>query len=297
MKATLIQPLMLKWQVCRPWHSPVFLGPALRGMLGRNLQELSKQAPLSDAYAAVFEGSTAGTLNLPPQFVLQPPAPASMASLRPGEHFTCGQILFGTAALHLPAVFQAWQRAQLESSPGSIELESITLCDIEGQAVQHWRPDFEVPAPCLQQLPAAGEPPQSIQLRFLTPLYMREKGLNIRPDLLRPEHLVMGALRRSRLLLPEWYEQTFANRLPAQVLQAWASSLTLRHELEWFTQKRWSHRQNKEIPVAGLLGTAQLDGNLEPFWPALAILPVIGLGKLCNFGLGHVEISKTNTSL
>lgn len=293
--------LRINWTVRRQWTSPSFLGPALRGMLGRHLRKLACSRPsnkpnalcehLADcAYCSFFERQTQTSFKLPPPFVLQPP-PVGAHIYQSGEKLSCQQNIINLNPAHLPVILQAWQQAQLESAPDALLLESIEVCDHEGRRLAQWQPGQPAPAIQPQPLPAiTAHVPDSIQLKLLTPLYLREQGRDVFPQHLRPAHLVMGALRRSKLMLPRWHSQTYQENLPPQLLQAWASSLNMEHQLEWHQEKRWSHRQHKEIPLKGLLGTVTLHGNLEPFWPALAMTPWIGLGKFCNFGLGHLVI-------
>ncbi len=303
MTQTNFQPLRINWAVKQTWTSPSFLGPALRGMLGRNLRQLvcvqtaetacnSCPQQASCAYGSFFEGPTLGSFSYPPQFVLQPPEP-SARTYDKGETFSCMQLIFGSSFQFLREIFLAWQQSTLESAPHAIQLSSIDLCDYQGHSLHRWQPNQDIPTPLLQSIPETSAVPKSILLNLHTPLYMRERGMDIRPQNLRPEHLVTGAFRRSKLLVPQWHEHAHTQTFPSQLLQAWARSLKLEHELEWYQQKRWSHRQQKEIPVKGLLGSLTLSGNLEPFWPALAITPLVGLGKFCNFGLGHVTFKPT----
>lgn len=297
-------PLRINWTVQHKWQSPFFMGSAIRGMFGRKLrQSVCSKKPNtacnncalqnSCAYGSVFEGLNKRTFKTPPQFVLQPPAPA-IRTYEKNETLSCTQLLFSSSHQFLPDIFNAWQQSSLESAPYALKFASIDFLDSQSETIQKWQPEQSVPIPVLQPLPAISSTPKAIQLNLITPLYMREKGKDITPDSLRPEHLVMGAIRRSKLLLPQWYANVCSNTLPPQITHAWAQSLKIEHNLKWHQQKRWSHRQRKEIPVKGLLGKITLSGNLEPFWPALTITPIIGLGKSCNFGLGHLKLIPIN---
>lgn len=294
--------LRINWNAKQTWTSPSFLGPSLRGMYGRNLRQLTcTQTPKTQcntchqqadcAYSNLFEGQTKGSLNYPPQFVIQPPS-LGIRTYHKGEALSFNHLTFGLNKHFLPNIFHTWQQATLENTPNALTFSSIDVCDIYGNQLQTWQAGQAIPQllSLQQSLPAPSATPKAVRINLLTPLYMREARRDIQPANLKPEHLAMGALRRSKLLLTETQTQDYRKKLPPQLLQAWARSLKLEHQLEWYQEKRWSHRQQKEIPVKGLHGSLVLSGNLEPFWQAIALTPLIGLGKFCNFGLGQIAL-------
>ncbi len=71
-----------------------------------------------------------------------------------------------------------------------------------------------------------------------------------------------------------------------------SNALKIRNKnLRWQPVLRHSNRQRKKIPMGGVMGSFQLQGQpLEEITPYLFLLPLTNLGKNRVFGLGQVEI-------
>ena len=223
-------------------------------------------------------------------FVIQPPE-LGEKKLKAGDILSFKVLLFGQAILWLAPVLQAWANAKFDANNDLISFLRIDLLDDKDEVIKVWRlgDDFPLAEPFSPVF--SNEIPELITLNFLTPLHLRQKRKDIQPKQLEAEHIVIGALRRMRLMNPDWQIHYPELLIPVEVVNAWAKSLVIEKELTWQPLKRWSNSQRQEIPISGMLGRVQLYGNLEPFMAALQLLPYVGLGKNCNLGLGQVEIS------
>ena len=302
-----VQLLRLHYQLETDWQQPAFMGSRLRGMFGHSLRQQVCTQPGTAcqscpkiqqcAYPQVFEALPQGTQQMPPAFVLQPP-PMGEHRLAAGDSITFTQVLFQPALPWLSSVLLAWQNATFEHSQSGIRLQRAEFTDLNGTTLSTWQPGQPIPAPSPVDLNLPEPGTQNrITLQFITPLRLREQGHDIRPKNLQARHLVMAAIRRLKLLAPSLAAQLPMADLSPTILQSWAQSLQLEGDLHWYELQRWSNRQKKEVPISGIIGTATLSGNLQPFLPALGLLPITGLGKHGNHGLGQTHIVTDQPSL
>lgn len=293
-----VQSLEVHYKLTKDWLRPYFLGSRLRGMFGHALNSLSCQIKnKSDvckhngvcAYHTVFSPIEEQGRSFPSLFVIQSPE-LGEKKLKAGDILSFKVLLFGQAILWLVPVLQAWANANFDSDNGAIRFLRIDLLDNNNDVVNYWclGDDFPLAVPFSPVF--INKTPESLTLNFLTPLHLRQKSQDIKPKQLEAEHIVLGALRRMRLMDPDWQLHYPDLILPKEAVKAWAKSLVIEKDLKWQSLKRWSNSQKQEIPISGMLGQVQLYGNLEPFTTALQLLPYVGLGKNCNLGLGQVEI-------
>ncbi len=61
---------------------------------------------------------------------------------------------------------------------------------------------------------------------------------------------------------------------------------------QWATWTRYSSRQDRRMDLGGILGEAEYEGDLQPFWPYLVFGQWTHVGKNATFGLGRYEIAE-----
>ena len=294
-----LQPLKIHYRLTDSWQRPEFMGSRLRGMFGHSLRQQVCTEHLPNcglcpklkrcAYPQVFESLPNGTQRMPPAFVLKPP-PMGEQQLHAGDLITFGQILFAPAIPWLTDTLLAWECAHFEENTAGIELKNIELTDLNNKVLQEWQPGHPMPTALPQQTHIPIHESNHVTIELITPLRLREKGKDIKPNQLKAHHIVMSAMRRLRLIAPSVADNSLLAKLPAPVMHSWAQSLQMDADIRWVDLQRWSNRQQKEVPISGITGIITLRGNLQPYLPALHLLPLIGLGKHCNFGLGQVRI-------
>jgi hypothetical protein len=69
-----------------------------------------------------------------------------------------------------------------------------------------------------------------------------------------------------------------------------ASGLEVETDLRAQGWQRYSNRQRRHMPVAGVTGSWRLAGDLERLWPFLYLGQWLHIGKKTTFGLGHYQL-------
>jgi hypothetical protein len=105
---------------------------------------------------------------------------------------------------------------------------------------------------------------------------------------LTPVALFAAIIRRATLLLRlhAGVECLFDG---AALLEA-AGRLSHERRIRWRAWARYSARQQREMPLGGLVGSWKLDGNLDSLLPWLWLAQYLHVGKNTTFGLGRVDL-------
>lgn len=155
-----------------------------------------------------------------------------------------------------------------------------------------------------QALRAAGAPEPSVvipaplaacQVRLITPLRLRRRGVYLGPADFAFADLFGSLLRRISLLCSLYARPLLADFAG---LMRRAQFVTLaRTELRWREWRRRSARQGRSIAVGGLLGEFSMDELPAEFWPYLWLGQFVQAGKGTAMGMGYYEIASEATSL
>ena len=128
-------------------------------------------------------------------------------------------------------------------------------------------------------------------VRFLTPTRIRNEGA-VRRDVTFQD-LVRALLRRLSSL---WYFHCGAELdvdFKGLIEQA-AQVQTVRCELRWHDQQRFSGRQHQRIEMGGVVGRVEYEApdteTLAPYWPLLRAGEVVHVGKGAVMGLGRYGV-------
>lgn len=294
-----------------------FTGATLRGGFGHVFKRTVCTWPPGDcpkcllknacAYPYVFETAPPpgaerlrGLEQIPRPFVLEPPEGGANQSYRPGERFDCRLVLVGRGLDYLPYfvfTFGELGRAGLGAGRGRF---SIAEVHAEGPAgsrrvyaaaenVLHdggdriTAADLAVPA----ALAAAVDPPRALALHFLTPARIRTDGA-MRAELTFQD-VVRALLRRLSSLC--YFHCGCELQVDFKGLIERASRIrTVRSELRWEEQERFSGRQRQWIEMGGVLGRVVFEaaeaGMWRPYLPLLAAGEWVHVGKGTVMGLG-----------
>ena len=291
---------------------PGFLGPAIRGGLGRVLRRLVCSTGLRDcgqcllrhgcAYPALFQpfaaedsGEGRRYRRMPVPFVLRVPfGPSSPRDLRPGQPLEFEMVLVGRANAGLPYYVLAMSelgRAGLGASAHRFCLEKVEAWTPEGfvrvyeagsSVVRTDVPVFPLSA-LVQRFVVLH--PGVLAVRFVTPV-----RLDLGGDLVYPvgfAHLVRGLVQRWRALAA-CYGGLVEPDFPLDEAERAA---TVRDRTRWVDLKRYSSRQRAEMRIGGAVGTVVYEGaDFQVFGPLLAFGEWLGVGKLTSMGLGRIEV-------
>jgi hypothetical protein len=130
---------------------------------------------------------------------------------------------------------------------------------------------------------------KSLRIEFLTPVRLVRKKVPMRTvDL-------TDLVKDLNLRIASWghYHQGLGWAPPWRFLMEEAAATKITHsDLRWTSFRRYSSRQQRAIPLGGLLGTLSMD-NLGPgIAKLLHLSELIGIGKGASIGLGRIRINK-----
>jgi len=299
--------LRLHARVERAVHWPEYEGSALRGLWGHALRRLACATGRHDcdgcplharcAYPLLFEPQPAPGdtrhADMTPPYVIEPAGQSRV--LVEGDAYAFDLVVFGAALAELDLVLRAWRAAlarDIGPARGAMRLEGVDLVAADG-AAQPWldlRPAALRPPPIAHvRLVSAANAPRAIRVHLRTPLHVKRGGRPLRPHELSAADVVWAVVRRVadvcelHLGRPTGFD--FA------ALKAAAGALRLADaDLDWLELRRWSNRQQRHTPLAGLVGSLSVEGELAPFWPALHLGRWLHAGGKASFGLGRYEL-------
>jgi hypothetical protein len=300
--------LRLRTRVERAVHWPEYAGSALRGLWGHALRRLACATgqPVCDgcplharcAYPPLFEPPPAPGdrhhADPTPPYVIEPGMqPRALAA---GDAYAFDLVVFGAALAEVELVVRAWQAAlarDIGPARGALRLEGVDAVDASG-AAQAWL-DLR-PAAAPRPLPLAGVPlaragdaPRRLRVRLLTPLYVKRGGRPLRPHELGAADFVWAVVRR----VADVCELHLRQPTGFDYAALKAACAALRHadaDLDGLELRRWSNRQQRHTPLAGIVGSLVVEGELTPFWPALQLGRWLHAGGKTSFGLGRYEL-------
>lgn len=288
-------------------------GALLRGTFGAALRQLScvtgaatcEGCKLARAcrYRAIFdplppEGVLLAqqTQGMPPAYVLDPQAvPRRLDEGRPVRF---GLTLLGEAHRHLALVVTALARAMtmgLARERTRLVLRAVEARTPEGRV--HVKLQNLPPLPPTARLQAgdcvlpedeAGD--GRLHLRFLTPMALRRNGQISQADTLEAGPLLFLHARRVSMLVDAHGDGALG--LDFHRLSALSARLRIAsRRLEWRQWRRYSARQQREVPMGGLVGTVCIEGPVAPFLTLLRFGRDLHMGRHAAFGQGAYEFS------
>jgi hypothetical protein len=297
-------------QVSTPLLLNRFAGSTLRGGFGHVFKGAVCIWPPGDcsrcllkatcSYPYVFETAPPqGSQKLrcldqvPRPFVIEPPDEAQRRFL-PGERFDFRLVLIGRAIGYLPYflfTFRALGQAGLGPGRGQFRVaelhaesphaSQLLYTDSTGTLLDNGQ---RVTASDLALSTALGA---RLTLRFLTPTRVRSEGtVQAEPSF---QAIVRALLRRLSSLC--YFHCGCELKLDFKGLIKQASLVrTVRCDLRWQEQERFSGRQHRRIEMDGVVGTVTYetpDGSWQAYWPLLAAGEWVHVGKGAVMGLGR----------
>lgn len=284
---------------------PPFAGNLWRGAFGHALREAACLTGARECAGCARRADCAHAyvLETPPSpdaavMRLYPHAPhpyvlRELAGAPPGRALLM-LTLVGRAQALLPLLVQALRRAA--QGPRGIQGSRLQLLEVRqeiGLGREEWRRidaahGLLQPLPCPAAEPAA--PPEGpVRLRLLTPLRVKREGATLGAGALDFAALAGALLRRISML------QAFHGAAPLQApfadLMARAREVRMRSRLAPLRQQRFSSRQQRAMPMDGLLGEVELDAaDAQAFWPYLWLGQFVHAGSAATMGLGAYAI-------
>ncbi len=291
---------------------PPFAGSACRGAFGHALREaVCTQEPrlcgrcairTDCPYIRIFE-SPRGVCPAPPwfndaalphPFVLKLPAGETRV-FRPGEPLRLQAVLVGWAAAEgvIPFVAGMAGVGATGLGEGLGRLDLAAVADRGGRVpVPVWADGVWAGAPLPPPLEWRDDLPVSpqadrLEIEWVTPLRLANDGRTLRDaDFGR---FVGSLLRRIAILAachgdgpPDWDWHA--------VWRAAGCVRTESQELRFVSERRWSQRQRRHLPMDGVVGRMTVSGPLAPLLPYLAAGQLLHAGKATAFGCGEYRL-------
>ena len=302
-------------------HLSTFAGSTLRGGFGHVFKRSVCVWQPGDcgrcllkntcAYPYIFETAPPpgaeklrGLEQVPRPFVLEPPERGGRQSYRPGERFDFGLVLAGRGIDYLPyfvLTFGELGRTGLGSERGRFEVVEV-LAEHPSGTRRVWSPgaggladvEARLTAADLARPPALAEVaelPERLALCFQTPARVQSEG-RMRTALTFQE-VVRALLRRLSSLC--YFHCGCELQVDFKGLIERASMIrTIRSELRWQEQDRFSGRQQQRIDMSGVLGRVVFEApeasEWEPYLPLLAAGEWVHVGKGTVMGLGKYRV-------
>lgn len=284
-----------------------FIGPTLRGFLGKALHDVSLDEAGTPAFAGrslyfdVFEPPTRENGGGTPPYILHPP-PRPLAGLARGDRLSFGLTLLGEAVSRaIPLIWalfrhglahgltQQGRRVQVLEVLTVSPLGPITLFHaLRGPVPEAWDPGWTWSAEGLvaAQLPSSTLDSGVAELEFLTPLDLREKQVAVEP--LEFESLVRSLLRNASSHAEQHGGKPLA--LDFRGIVEAARTVNLKHDdSRLVAVDHVSGRQGRRISVDARVGRLRYEGALTPFAPLLTLGAILNAGKGRSMGFGGLR--------
>lgn len=294
---------------------PPFLGSTLRGAVAgamrsgccggkRDEKEACEETKCPFLFcfspAPCVDPRTKRKIENPPRplFFVAPPIQSPIWGA--GQLLSFGIVIVGEAALFLWSVVSALQAAaenglgferfpfSLVSVYAQMDEHRERLLWAEGRTVSSDAPVFSfAQEPLAQQAVVAVD---TVCVRLLSPLRLVERGkLLTSPSF---HSFLVSLLGRLSALLSVYCGAGLDVEF-RDVLQRAKKVGALSCELEEVSMDRWSNRQQKKIPIDGVMGTVLWQGEvLSLLWPILVAGSWVQCGKGTSFGLGQYSAER-----
>ena len=151
----------------------------------------------------------------------------------------------------------------------------------------------------MRDLPAPQAPPAtpaSVRAQVESAMQVTRDGRPVKAVNFRPEDLLMPLLRRTSLL--------YSAHAGAALASDFAGLRDAARQLCWLQAQwvdsrtaRYSSRQQRRVPIAGVVGRGQLDGaRLSGWWPLLWLGQYLHVGKGAAMGMGCYQLQLLDAS-
>ncbi len=287
-------------RVSRNW------GPTLRGGFGFALRQVScslgrescKNCPLGStcAYGYLFETPITGSPEImrnythaPHPFVLEPP-PEAPSAVDEGTTAGFSVVLIGKGGSYLPYILLALQRlGELGLGRDKVPFQLRSLREEDAHFLYEAGPDAQLKEPSGRHLSlgAGGSESGVFSVRFETPARIRREG---EPTDDPSMFDIVAALRRRVFLIHHFHGRDDGPVPKEMFLEAARAARRVGSSLCWEDRYRYSSRQDRKIPVGGLLGEITCQGDIGVLRPLLRAGEYLHVGKNTSSGAGKLRL-------
>lgn len=279
-----VQAIHRQYVAPRAFDLPTYPGSVVRGALGAMLHEQACLEHLTGAgracrpgrkcaWGSLFESAAGGKGPLAGQ--AQVPHPMALRVLLPAPNLLDVQlVLMGSGRNHVAVAGSCLDAAALKGlGRGRVPALPVAAGPSPGEAA---------PGSCPSMARA--------RLTWLTPLRLVSNGRALAASEVTAATLLGGLLRRASLLIQ--YHGEPGPEPDMAVLSQWVRRSRLESaSLRFEDGERYSARQQRAVPLGGLMGSVELDAaSSNAFWPLLELGTRIQLGKGTVQGLGCYQL-------
>lgn len=290
-----------------PVQLPDYPGSAWRGAFGHALKKavcIVRDTPCHQcllkhacAYSYIFETPRPGNAekmrkynSVPHPFVFRFSTEASSSD------FSLDINLFGHGQRYFPYLVHAMQMAGQSGIGGHRQiffLRKIDAIDYQNQRETIYQ-DSELKQLHSAQIPLLPAMPEEIAFTFHSPVRIKQDNKNLSSNHFNFSALFGALLRRISMISYFHTDTPLETDFKGLVTTAQTVQFDS-HELRWYDWTRYSSRQQTEMQMGGLLGSASLKMNgLEALWPYLWLGQWTHVGKGTSMGMGAYTISSTS---
>lgn len=287
---------------------PGYMGSTLRGGFGSSFKRtvcFNQDNPCDDCllgkrcvYAYVFETSVPKNSDrlrknkdIPRPFIIEPPLNGKR-EYRQGETLEFDLILIGRAIDYLPYFIVAFKELGtigLGRGRGKYSLEDVNC---EGKQIYSCRE--EVLRDGGERIGLSkildetrGYPGDRLTIDFITPTRLKSD----KKCVLTPEFHILARSLLARISSLSYFHCNEELSIDFKGVIERAKGVRMKKdETRWWDWERYSRRQDAKMKLGGLAGRVTYQGNLEEFWPLIALGRYVHVGKGTTFGLGRYEI-------
>lgn len=276
--------LRMRFDVPAAWQGAP--GSAWRGGLGHALKNAAAKH-CAHAYPLFFPAADQRNATATEEIQIAP------FVLDPGcgmESNTLYCTLSGPGTDHAALVTGALREAAANGiGPGRLRLAMKSIAHESVIGSGHWNEGLGSTAATITPLPAL---PETLHIEFLTPLRIRHQGQNVTPRNFLFADLATSLMRRASAL----HAQAHAGRpidADWRALAEAARNVSWQSTgFHWFETERRSFRQQADMKLGGIVGSATLAGaDIQTFWPVLWLGQWLHAGKNASFGFGKYRIA------
>ncbi len=301
----------LRFRVEEPCRLQPVTGSMWRGLLGRELMCMStgeRSAPgnlpgwisrerLYEYFMETPPPPDAPAMrrypHVPHPYAFAMPVHEEEVKLPANAHLDVHITLFGKANELLNVVILALVRAAA-GGLGKLRARASLLQVLQllpgGETRHIFAPGEKMhrPIPASPLIPPA--PASAVRVQLLTPLRLQHQGRLMKPKTFSPQPLLMNLVRRYSML--HLFHGPGEMQADFRALKRDSEKVRLVDaDLRWRQLSRYSARQQRSVPLDGLVGSCVLDLSLAPgLWPYLWLGQLTHAGKGAVFGLGQLRV-------
>ncbi len=289
-----------------------FAGSAWRGVFGTALKRTvcamrfrpCEGCPLMDGciYPTIFEGHrprgaeqfpTIDKVAVP--YVMEPSNTSEVVFKR-GDQVSVILTLVGSANQRLVYVVRAMADAGLAGigpARARLELENVLgLADLEGTSTATAYAGDDSVVAIAPQTPKTPKVERKLHVALRSPLRLRLNNDLVTPARFAAGDLLVAVIRRVSSLAALHCHAPAAEDF-AELARIARAVHSIRADLRWHEQQRFSGRQKERLQAGGIVGNFDVDlGDAAPrLFPWLALGQWVGAGKGASMGLGQYRIS------